>query len=83
MRKIEKSTNIYREHVDVIMDVILLWGDGELLYVYSHRKYVYPIYLALLEKFIMTKPMQRVFMIQFKTDSIHVISGGDYTNLRL
>ena len=48
MRKIEKSTNIYREHVDVIMDVILLWGDGELLYVYSHRKYVYPIYLALL-----------------------------------
>ncbi|ODV81497.1 WD40 repeat-like protein [Suhomyces tanzawaensis NRRL Y-17324] len=84
MRNLNKSFNVYKDHVAPIMDVdfsptgeeVVTGGYDKTIRIFrardGHSRDIYH-----------TKRMQRVFSVKFTTDARYILSGSDDTNIRL
>ncbi|CAK7891123.1 protein Sof1p [[Candida] anglica] len=84
MRRLDRSLNVYKDHVAAVMDVDFS-PTGEELVTGSYDKTI-RIYRAReghSRDIYHTKRMQHVFCVKFTTDSRYILSGSDDSNVRL
>ncbi|VEU23144.1 DEKNAAC104033 [Brettanomyces naardenensis] len=84
MRKMDRATNVYQDHVSAVMDIDFAPTGQEVVtgsydktiriyrYLQGHSRDVYH-----------TKRMQRVFITKFSMDSKYIFSGSDDGNIRI
>ncbi|KAG7662953.1 sof1 [[Candida] subhashii] len=84
MRNLNKSINIYKDHVAAIMDIDFS-PTGEELVTGSYDKTIriFKTRSGHSRDIYHTKRMQRIFSIKFSTDSRYILSGSDDTNVRI
>ncbi|KAG2736746.1 hypothetical protein G9P44_000836 [Scheffersomyces stipitis] len=84
MRKLDRSLNVYKDHVAAVMDIDFS-PTGEEVVTGSYDKTI-RIFRAReghSRDIYHTKRMQRVFCTKFTTDARYILSGSDDTNIRL
>mmetsp|Transcript_5834 Transcript_5834/g.5770 ORF Transcript_5834/g.5770 Transcript_5834/m.5770 type:complete len:462 (-) Transcript_5834:13-1398(-) len=84
MRKLNRSLNVYKDHVAAVMDVDFS-PTGEELVTGSYDKTlrIFRAREGHLREIYHTKRMQRVFSVKFTTDARYILSGSDDANVRL
>lgn len=84
MRNLNKSLNVYKDHVSAVMDVDFS-PTGEELVTGSYDKTIriFRTREGHLRDIYHTKRMQHIFSVKFTTDSRYILSGSDDANIRL
>ncbi|KAK6460683.1 WD40-repeat-containing domain protein [Scheffersomyces coipomensis] len=84
MRNLNKSINVYKDHVAGIMDVDFS-PTGEELVTGSYDKTIriFRTREGHSRDIYHTKRMQRIFCVKYTTDARYILSGSDDTNIRI
>lgn len=84
MRKLDISLNIYKDHVNSIMDLDFSPTGKELVTgSYDRSIRIYNTNEGHSKEIYHTKRMQRVFCVKYTSDSRYILSGSDDFNVRL
>ena len=84
MRKLNRSLNVYKDHVSAVMDLDFS-PTGQDLVTGSYDKTIrlFGARDGHLKEIYHTKRMQHIFSVKYSTDSRYILSGSDDANVRL
>lgn len=84
MRKIDKALMVHKDHVSAVMDVAFSPTGREFISGgYDRTIRLFKVNEGRSRDVYHTKRMQRIFCVNFSSDSQYVLSGSDDTNIRI
>lgn len=84
MRKLDRSLNVYKNHVSAVMDVDFSpTGEEVVTGSYDKTLRIFRTREGHLREIYHTKRMQHIFSVSYTTDARYILSGSDDTNVRV